>query len=92
MFIGGGQGYVGTTDQDEETRFYHSYGQGTVDPLAMAYYRFERNIVDFSVECERIFSGQVSNADRANSLLIITWLFLPGGSVEMAYKSAALLD
>jgi spectinomycin phosphotransferase len=92
MFIGGGQGYVGTTEQDEEARFYPTYGQGTVDPLAMAYYRCERNIVDFSVECGRILSSQVSDADRANSLLIITWLFLPGGSIEMAYKSAAVLD
>jgi spectinomycin phosphotransferase len=92
MFIGGGQGYVGTTEQDEEARFYPTYGQGTVDTLAMAYYRCERNIVDFSVECRRILSSQVSDADRAKSLLIITWLFLPGGSIEMAYKSTALLD
>lgn len=92
MFIGGGQGYVGTTDQDEEMRFYPAYGQGTVDPLAMAYYRCERNIVDFSIQCERIFSIQVSDADRKKSLLIITWLFLPGGSIEMAHKSVALLD
>jgi spectinomycin phosphotransferase len=92
MFIGGGQGYVGTTEHDEEARFYRSYGQGTVDPLAMAYYRFERNIVDFTVECGRILSNQVSDVDRAKSLQIITWLFGPGGSIEMAYKSAALLD
>lgn len=92
MFIGGGQGYVGTTAHDEEARFYPSYGQDTVDPLAMAYYRCERNIIDFSVECGRILSSQVSDADRAQSLLIITWLFLPGGSIEMACKSAALLD
>ena len=92
MFIGGGQGYVGTTAKDEEACFYSAYGQGMVDPLAMAYYRCERNIIDFSVECGRIFSSQVSDADRAKSLLIITWLFGPGGSIEMAYKSAALLD
>jgi hypothetical protein len=70
-----------------EACFYPSYGQGTLDPLAMAYYRCERNIVDFSVECGRILSSQVSDADRAKSLLIITWLFLPGGSIEMVYKS-----
>jgi spectinomycin phosphotransferase len=91
MFIGGGQGYVGTTEQDELARFYPAYGQGLVDPLAMAYYRCERNIIDFSVECGRILSSQVSDADRAQSILIITWLFLPGGSMEMAYKSVAVL-
>jgi spectinomycin phosphotransferase len=90
MFIGGGQGYVDTTSETEEASFYRTYGQGTVDPLAMAYYRCERNIIDFSVESGRILSSQVSDADRAMSLQIITWLFLPGGSIEMAYKSAAL--
>lgn len=90
MFVGGGQGYVGTTDEEEEASFYPAYGQGSVDPLAMAYYRCERNIIDFSVECSRILSSAVSAADRAQSMQIITWLFLPGGSVEMAHKSAKM--
>lgn len=92
MFIGGGQGYVGTTEQSEAAHFYPAYDADTVDPLAMAYYRCERNVVDFSVECGRILSSQVSNADRAQSLLIITWLFGPGGSIEIAYHSTALLE
>ncbi|MBE0695501.1 MAG: aminoglycoside phosphotransferase family protein [Anaerolineaceae bacterium] len=92
MFIGGGQGYMNTTPQKEETLFYGGYGPGPIDPIAMAYYRCERNIVDLSVECTRIFSSTVSDQDRAQSLQIITWLFLPEGSIEMAYQSIARLQ
>ncbi len=87
MFIGGGQGYMNTTAEQEEAYFYRYYGQPDIHPVAMAYYRCERNLVDLSVECSRIFSSTLSDQDRAQSLQIITWLFLPGGSIEMAYKS-----
>lgn len=88
MFIGGGQGFVGRTAQ-EEMLFYRYYGDSPINHVAMAYYRCDRNLYDLSVECTRIFSSTGSDQDRARSLEIITWLFLPGGSIEMAYKSAA---
>lgn len=87
MFIGGGQGFVGRTAQEEEMLFYREYGDSPVNPVAMAYYRCDRNLYDLSVECRRIFSSTGSDQDHARSLEIITWLFLPGGSIEMAYKS-----
>jgi spectinomycin phosphotransferase len=90
MFISGGQGYVGVSDQEEEIHFYRYYDLSAVDPLAMAYYRYERNLYDLSVECPRILSRTLNLQDRARSLEIITWLFLPGGSIEMAHKSGRL--
>lgn len=87
MFIGGGQGFVGRTAQEEEMLFYRDYGQSPINPIAMEYYRCERNIVDISVECTRIFSMTLGDQDRAQSLQILTWLFLPEGSIDMAYKS-----
>jgi spectinomycin phosphotransferase len=92
MFVGGGQGYVARTAEEEERLFYRSYGQAPVDPLAMAYYRCERNIIDLSVEARRIFTSSLNDQDRAQSYEIITWLFGPGGSVEMAYKAAGALQ
>ena len=89
MFIGGGQGFVGRTAQEEEMLFYRYYGDSPINHVAMVYYRCDRNLYDLSVECTRIFSSTGSDQDRARSLEIITWLFLPGGSIEMAYKSAA---
>jgi len=91
MFIGGGQGYVGVDDQEEEAHFYRYYDRSAVDPLAMAYYRYERNLYDLSVECPRIFSRTLNAQDRARSLEIVTWLFLPGSSIDMAHKSGRLL-
>jgi len=88
MFIGGGQGFVNRTAQEEEMFFYRYYGDSPINHVAMAYYRCDRNLYDLSVECTRIFSSTGSDLDRARSLEIITWLFLPGGSIEMAYKSA----
>jgi spectinomycin phosphotransferase len=88
MFVGGGQGYVGVTAEEEGMCFYQYYDPSTIDPVAMAYYRFERNLYDLSVECPRIFSTTGNDRDRAQSLQYVTWLFLPGGSVEQAYKSA----
>jgi spectinomycin phosphotransferase len=90
MFIGGGQGYVGVNDQEEEAHFYRYYDLSGVDPLAMAYYRYERNLYDLSVECPRIFSETLNAQDRARSLEIVTWLFLPGSSIDMAHKSGRL--
>jgi spectinomycin phosphotransferase len=90
MFIGGGQGYVGVDDQEEEASFYRYYDRSAVDPLAMAYYRYERNLMDLSVECPRILSRTLNAQDRARSLEIVTWLFLPGSSIEMAHKSGRL--
>jgi spectinomycin phosphotransferase len=88
MFIGGGQGYVRISAAEEEALFYPHYGPPAIDPVALAYYRCERNLVDLSVECPKIFSSAVNPQERALSLQIITWLFGPGGSVEMAYKAA----
>ncbi|MEO8354825.1 MAG: aminoglycoside phosphotransferase family protein, partial [Chloroflexota bacterium] len=87
MFIGGGQGHVGVTAEEEEMHFYRYYGASPIDPLAMAYYRYERNLYDISVECTRIFSSTLGDQDRARSLEIITWLFLPNSSIDRAYAS-----
>lgn len=88
MFIGGGQGFMAPSAQAEEQLFYRGYGPPQIDPVAFAYYRYARNAMDISVECERILSSTVSDQDRAQSLQILTWYFAPGGTIEMAYKAA----
>jgi spectinomycin phosphotransferase len=42
MFIGGGQFGARRTPREEETLFYQGYGQTQTDPIALAYYRYER--------------------------------------------------
>jgi spectinomycin phosphotransferase len=92
IFVGGGQGYVGITADEEEALFYRYYGSSPIDPLAMAYYRCERSLYDLSVECPRILTSTLNPRDRAKSLETVTWLFLPSGSIEMAQRAADRLS
>lgn len=92
MFIGGGQGYMATTALKEETLFYRYYGPPMINPAVMAYYRCERNLIDLCVESARIFSSTLNDQDRAHSLQIVTWLFLPESSIDMAYKAIDILQ
>lgn len=87
MFIGGGQGFAGHTAQEEETLFYRGYGQTQIDPIALAYYRYERIIQDIAVFCEQIFLTNEGGEDREQSLQYLTSNFLPNSTVEIAYKS-----
>lgn len=86
MFIGGGQGFAGHTAQ-EETLFYRGYGQTQIDPIALAYYRYERIIQDIAAFCERIFSTNEGGEDREQSLQYLKSNFLPNSTIEIAYKS-----
>jgi spectinomycin phosphotransferase len=87
MFIGGGQGFMPHSAEHEELLFYRGYDQAQRDPIALAYYRYERCITDISVECERIFSSTLGDPDRTQSLQILKWYFLPNGTMERAYSS-----
>lgn len=87
MFIGGGQGFVGRTAQEEELLFYQGYGQAQIDPIAMAYYRYERNVMDIAVACDQILSSKQGGQDRAQVLEYLKWSFLPDFQIELAYKS-----
>jgi spectinomycin phosphotransferase len=87
MFIGGGQMGAGHTPQEEETLFYRGYGQTQVDPIALAYYRYERIIQDIAVYCEQIFLTNEGGEDRKQSFQYLTSNFLPNSVLEIAYKS-----
>jgi len=87
MFIGGGQGFAGHTAQEEETLFYRGYGQTQIDPIALAYYRYERIVQDIAVYCEQLFSTNDGGEDREQSFRYLTSNFLPNSTIEIAYKS-----
>jgi len=92
MFIGGGQGFTGHTAQEEETLFYRDYGQTQIDPIALAYYRYERIIQDIAAFCEQIFSTTEGGEDREQSLRYLTSNFLPNNTIEIAYQSDKTLS
>ena len=87
MFIGGGQGFAGHTAQEEETLFYEGYGQAQIDPIALAYYRYERIIQDIAIYCQQLFLTNEGGEDREQSLRYLTSNFLPNSTIEIAYKS-----
>lgn len=84
MFIGGSQGFTGTTPEEEETWFYRGYGAVEINPLALAYYRYERIIVDISIYCDQLLLSSEGGADREESLGFLKSNFLPGGTIEVA--------
>jgi len=87
MFIGGGQGFIGHTAQEEENLFYQGYGQTQIDPVALAYYRYERIIQDIAIFCEDIFLTTQGGEDRAQALRYLMSNFLPNNTIAIAYTS-----
>ncbi len=85
MFIGGGQGFVGRTPEEEERFFYLGYGQAQLDLTALAYYRFERIVQDTAVYCDELTAPTSSAAALEQSLNYLKANFQPGGTVARAY-------
>jgi spectinomycin phosphotransferase len=86
MFVGAGLMGAGHSPQ-EEALFYQGYGQTQIDPIALAYYRYERIIQDIAVFCEQIFLTSEGGEDREQSFQYLASNFLPNGVLEIAYKS-----
>ena len=87
MYIGGGLMGNWHTPDEEEALFYPAYGETQVDPVALAYYRYERIIEDIAVFCDKILLTNDDNKDRAQSLLYLESNFLPKGVIGIAYGS-----
>ncbi len=91
MYAGGGQFGKTRTAREEETLFYRGYGPTTIDPIALAYYRFERIIEDIAVECQQIFLTTDGGEDRKQELRFLMSNFEPGGVLAIAYASTSPL-
>jgi len=87
MFAGGGLGGGWRTAQEEEVPFYQGYGPVQVDRAALAYYRYERIVQDVAIYCEQLLLSGAGGADREQSLRYCKSIFLPGGTIELAYRS-----
>lgn len=90
MFIGGGVGGVWHGAQ-EGAWFYQGYGRTEIDPLAIAYYRYERIVEDIAAYGEELLWTDEGGADRAHGLRFFLDQFLPNNVVEIAYRTDRLL-
>jgi spectinomycin phosphotransferase len=87
MFIGGGHGNSGYTPQEEETMFYQGYGETSINQVAIAYYRYERIILDLVDDCDIIFLSEEGEETQAAALEDLKNKFLPDCYIEIAYQS-----
>jgi spectinomycin phosphotransferase len=87
MYIGGGLMGAGHTPKEEETLFYRAYGPTQIDPIALAYYRYERIVQDIAVYCEQLLLTNEGGEDREQSLHYLKSIFLPNSTIEIAYQS-----
>ena len=92
MFIGSGLHGGGHTPQEEEALFYRGYGPTPINPIAIAYYRFERIIEDIGVYCEQIFLSDEGGEDRAMALENVKSNYLSGGTIDLARQPARFFE
>jgi len=86
MFIGGGIGGNWNSAQ-EEALFYKGYGQVEINPVALAYYRFERIVQDFASFSPQLLLAEGSRTDRERTLHGTARFFESNGVMERAYKA-----
>jgi spectinomycin phosphotransferase len=87
MYIGGGLLGRWRIPSQEESLFYLSYGSTQIDPIALAYYRYERIIQDIAAYCRQLLLSDDGGEDRRQSYQFLASNFLPGHTIEIAYQS-----
>jgi spectinomycin phosphotransferase len=87
MFIGGGHGNSGYPPQEEEAMFYQGYGETNINQIAIAYYRYERIVLDIVDDCHIIFLSDEGEENQAGALEDLKNKFLPDSYIAIAYQS-----
>ncbi len=76
----------------EIASFFQGYGTYEVDWAAMAYYRYERMIADFSAFGQQLLLSKDGGADRVQGLAWFKSNFLPGHELELAREADGMLS
>jgi spectinomycin phosphotransferase len=87
MFVVGGIG-AGLVQPHEEAWFLQGYGPASIDPLALAYYRYNWAIGDIGTYAEQVFlmpdTGVIT---KRNAVQAVISCFGPGNIVDLAYAA-----
>ena len=77
-----------TSDGRWEQLFFKGYGEAEIDPLALAYYRYDWCVEDIGEFAEDVFGREyLGEETKANSIGWFKYLFAHGNSVELALES-----
>ncbi|OGO36569.1 MAG: hypothetical protein A2W35_02160 [Chloroflexi bacterium RBG_16_57_11] len=71
---------------DFQAIFYQGYGAVKIDPVALAYYRYERIVQDMAEFCKQLLLSNEGGEDREQSFQYFVSSFLPGNGIELATK------
>jgi len=72
------------SDPRQVALFYQGYGPAQVDPMALAYYRYERIIQDIAEFCKQLLLNFEGGEDREQSYQYFTSGFLPKHDIDLA--------
>ncbi len=86
MFIGGGVGDA-WNDPREREWFFIGYGPADVDSLAIAFFRYERIVIDIAEYGQRIFDVNGPLATRLSDLRKLMTAFVPNNVIDMAHRT-----
>ncbi len=71
----------------EEPWFSEGYGPAEVDPVALAYYRYERIVADFAAYADEIWNQRIGPEDREIGVSQLAGQFQPGHVVDLAHRT-----
>ncbi len=74
-------------EKREETLFYRGYGDAVVDPVVLAYYRYERIVEDFASYVSEIRERRVSDEDALKGVGKLASAFGPNDVIEIARRA-----
>lgn len=86
MFIGGGVANVWNSPREEKI-FYDGYGKTNINWSALAYYRYERIVVDIAEYTQALLLASDGGGDRQMMYKHFLDMFEPNGVVEIALKT-----
>ena len=74
-------------DAREVALFYQGYGAPGPDPMAEAYYRYERIVSDLAVDAGEVFDARGGAENREQSYRIFTGQFAPRQDIALAGRA-----
>jgi spectinomycin phosphotransferase len=82
-----------TSNGQWERLFFEGYGETEINPLALAYYRYDWCVEDVGEFAEDVFGRENIGAEtKANSIRWFKTLFTQGNSVETALNTEIELE